>query len=60
MHKNQPIATLRNHFRRQPRTVPAHRILYPRIPKQGRCNTAYQANRANRTNRANRASHPIR
>lgn len=41
MRKKQPIATLRNHFRRHLRTVPVHRILYQRIPKQGRCNMVH-------------------
>lgn len=52
MRKKQPIATLRDHFRRRLRTVPAHRILCHRIPKQGRCNMVHRpANRANRANR---------
>lgn len=49
MRKKQPIATLRNHFRRHPHTVPMRRILCRRILKQGRCNTVHRpANRANR------------
>ena len=62
MRKKQPIATLRNHFRRRPRTVPVYRILYRRIPKQGRCNMVHTpANRANRPIRQLQpTSRPIR